>query len=420
MRFEASDRVSRKERRGAAYLMVLGTTLVVATLSLSGLLMARARLAAAGPLRDALGAQENARAGVELAAAWIANDPNWRINRSLGMWAKDLPLTQGTVSIEASEPIDGNLVNRPYDAVRLLCTGQSETARQLWEVTLQADPEPLPALQYALHCSGQLRVKSGHTLTVRKAAADTDRDLRNDGTIVGNIEAASVSSTGAIVGSLKLDSTTEAHPADPFSMYVAIGTEITPGPVIERQVLSPGVNPWGQTNPDGVYIIRSNSDLTIRNCRIHGTLVVRCSSGTKVYIDGLVLMHPYRTDYPTLLIDGEAELRYHSSVALMESTVANLNPSSSPYKGASDSDLLDTYPSEIRGLVQVRGKLKLANSALVRGIVLADSSTGSNDVEVEGSNEIVYDESLYKMPPQGYASRVWMLPQAGTWKRVVE
>ena len=97
-----------------------------------------------------------------------------------------------------------------------------------------------------------------------------------------------------------------------------------------------------------------------------------------------------------------------------------MNPSSSPYKGASDSDLLDIYPSEIRGLVQVRGKLKLANSALVRGIVLADSNAGSNDVEVEGNNEIVYDESLYKMPPQGYASRVWMLPQAGTWKRVVE
>jgi hypothetical protein len=408
-------------RRGAAYLMVLGTTLVVATLSLSGILLARGRLAASSALRSAAEARENALAGVELAGLWIANDANWRINRSPGAWAADLPLAQGTVSVQVSEPIDGNLANRPYDALRVRSTGKSGDALQTWEVTLNAQPEPLPALSYALHCRGQLRINSGQSLTIRKARADTDDSIRNDGAIIGDFEAASILNAGTVVGSLTLDATTEQYPNDPVSLYTALGTEISPGNLIDRRVLSPGSNPWGAANPEGVYVIRANSNLTIRNSRIHGTLVVICAPGTTVRFENQLLIHPFRTDYPTLIIDGDAEFAYSSSLGLVELTaLTNFNPSGSPYKGSEDILLLDTYPSEIQGLVHIRGKLEFDNSALVRGAVLCESRTGDSDVRVDGANEIVYDSSLRDTPPQGYASRVWMLPEPGTWKRIVQ
>jgi cytoskeletal protein CcmA (bactofilin family) len=370
-------------------------------------------------MHDAAEARDCAHAGIELACLWIAQDPNWRVNRSLGAWATDLPIGQGTVTIEVSEPIDGNLANRSYDAVRVRSTGRREQARQTWEVTLNADPDPLPVLQYGLHTRGRLRIDSGHSLTVRNAPLDTDNSLRNDGTIIGAVEAAGVETAGNIVGSLTIDTTTEQYPVNPFTMYVALGTEITPGSTIDRRVLSPGSNPWGAANPDGVYVIRANDDLTIRNSRINGTLVILCSSGKRVTFDNSLLIHPYRTDYPALLIQGDAEFVFSSSLGLAEATsLANFNPSGSPYQGNSDSDILDIYPSEIRGLVHVRGEARFDGNGKVRGAVVCESS--SVEVRFEGSNEIIYDRSIAELPPQGYASRVPMLPQPGSWKRVVE
>jgi hypothetical protein len=399
--------------------MVLGTTLVVATLSLSGLLLARSRLAGSRALYDAAEARACSHAGIELACLWIAQDPNWRVNRSLGAWATDLPIGQGTVTIEVSEPIDRNLANRPYDAVRIRSTGRRDQARQIWEVTLNADPDPLPLLQYGLHTRGRLRIDGGHSLTVRSAPLDTDDSLRNDGTIIGAVEAASVETAGNIVGSLTIDTTIEQYPANPFAIYVALGTEITPGGTIERRVLSPGSNPWGTANPDGVYVIRANDDLTIRNSRIQGTLVILCASGKKVTFENSLLIHPFRTDYPALLIQGDAEFEFTSTLGLIEATsLANFNPSGSPYQGTSDFDILDIYPSEIRGLVHVRGEARFDSNGKIRGAVLCESS--SEEVRFEGSNEIIYDRSLMDLPPQGYASRVPMLPQPGSWKRIVE
>jgi hypothetical protein len=399
--------------------MVLGTTLVVATLSLSGLLLARSRLAATGAMYDAAEARDIAHSGIELACRWIAQDPNWRVNRSLGEWATDLPLGEGSVTIEVSEPIDGDLANRPYDAVRVRSTGRRDQARQIWEVTLNADPEPLPLLQYGLHTRSQLRIGGGHSLTVRNAPLDTDDSLRNDGTIVGAVEAAAVETAGNVIGSLTIDTTTEQYPANPFAMYVALGTEITPVSTIERRVLSPGSNPWGATNPDGVYVIRANDDLTIRNSRIYGTLVIVCASGKKVRFDNSLLIHPYRTDFPSLLIQGDAEFEFTSTLGLVEATLlANFNPSGSPYQGNSDIDILDIYPSEIRGLVHVRGKAIFESNGKIRGAVLCESV--SEETRFDGTTEIVYDRSLTELPPQGYAARVPMLPQSGSWKRIVE
>jgi hypothetical protein len=393
--------------------------LVVATFSLSGLLLARSRLAASQAMNDAASARDCAYAGVELACRWMAADPNWRVNRSPGAWATDLPIGQGTVTIEISEPIDGNLTNRPYDAVRIRSTGRRNQARQSWEVTLNADPDPLPLLQYALHSRGQLEIGSGHSLTVRNAPLDTDGRLRNDGTIIGNVEAASVETAGNIVGSLTLDTTTEQYPANPFAMYVALGTEIAPGNTIERRVLSPGSNPWGATNPDGVYVIRTNDDLTIRNSRIYGTLVILCAAGKKVRLDNSLLIHPYRTDYPSLLIQGDADFAFSSTPGLLELiSLTNFNPAGTPYDGDSDLDFLDAFPSEIRGLVHIRGELHTSGNGKIRGAVLCESA--SEEARFEGSNEIIYDRSLSDLPPQGYAARVPMLPQPGTWKRIVD
>ena len=137
-------------------------------------------------------------------------------------------------------------------------------------------------------------------------------------------------------------------------------------------------------------------------------------------VDQQVLFQPVRPDYPALIIDGDAVLQYSSQgTVLSEATTGvNFNPPGTPYNGYSDSDLSDTYPSEIQGLVHVTGQVQLQNTALIRGLLLCQSAL-VNDAVVCQQSQFIYTPSLFTFPPQGYTSAVNMIPQSGSWQQVV-
>jgi len=408
-------------RRGSAYLIVIAVAMIVATLGLGTMLAIRAQLRSAHSLGDAAEARLYALSAIELARLWISQDPQWRINRTTGVWAANQQIGSGTYTLEAADPVDGNLANRPHDPLVVKATGVKGHARQRVQVTLAASPIPLPALAYPLHTGGQLHVNAGKTLTANAATLSTNGALRNDGTILGSVEVSWVQNLGIVTGTVTTGSPARAFPpAGVVDLYANLGTEISPGNTIDKQVLTPGRNPWGATNPDGVYVIRTTSDLVIKNSRIQGTLLVICP-GKKVTLDTGVLLQPYRSDYPALIVDGDAILQYSSDKALSESTAAtNFNPPGAAYKGVADSDTSDEYPSEIQGLVHVRGSLNLKNAALLRGIAIAESTNTTDAVRFEGTNEIAYDRNLYLSPPQGYTTAVQMQPAPGSWRQVAD
>ena len=98
-----------------------------------------------------------------------------------------------------------------------------------------------------------------------------------------------------------------------------------------------------------------STDVTIKRTRIWGTLIIRVGSGNKVLFDDPNLIQNYRSDYPSLIIDGAAEFAMKSSSTnLSESSAGvNFNPAGSPYLGAWDADTSDTYPTEVWGLVHI-------------------------------------------------------------------
>jgi len=408
-------------RRGSAYLVVLAVSLIVATMGLGALLAIRAQARTANALSDAAEARQYALAAIELGRLAISKDPNWRTNRTCGVWISQQAIGSGTCTLEVNDPVDGNLANRPHDPVIFKATGIKGQARQMIEVTLSAKPEPLPALKHALHTGGQLHVKSGKQLATNTAIVSTNGSLRNEGTIAASVEAGSASQIGVVSGTLTLGAPPKAFPdRSVVDLYAKLGTLIAPGNTMEKQVLSPGRNPWGATNPDGVYVIRANQSLTIRHIRIYGTLVV-IANGNTVTVDNEVLLQPVRSDYPALIVDGDAVFQYTSQGASLSEADAgvNFNPPDTPYDGDSDADLLDTYPSEIQGLVHVTGKVQLNQTALIRGLLLCESTLSTDAVACEDS-QIVYNPSLYANPPQGYTTAVKMIPQSGSWKQSVD
>jgi hypothetical protein len=238
------------------------------------------------------------------------------------------------------------------------------------------------------------------------------------------VEALTASTPGNVNGTLALGVPSKAFPASTVpEMYASLGTAIIPGNTIDKRVLAPGYNPWGATNADGVYVVRTTSDLTIKNTRICGTLVVICP-GHKVTLDGRVLLQPARSDFPALIVNGNLALNYSStSTTLSESDQStNYNPAGAPYLGVADSDTADQYPSEIQGLVHVTGTLDFSKDSLVRGVVICESAASSDAVECHDSAEIVYDSRLYLNSdyiPQGYTTAVPMVPKAGSWQQGV-
>jgi hypothetical protein len=278
-------------------------------------------------------------------------------------------------------------------------------------------------LKCALHTAGQLHVHAGKKISAGLAILSTNQSLRNEGTITGRVECSTSPLSGTINGKL----TTSVAPRDlPASTvpesYAKLGTQITPGNTIDKLVIGPGYNPWGQPNQDGVYVIRTSSDLTIRRSRIYGTLVVICP-GHKLTIDNTVLIHPVRSDYPTLIVDGNAEFGFTGGDNLLsESALAmNYNPAGVPYGASADWDCGDVYPSAIYGLVHVRGTVKLSATALIRGVLLCESTATLDAVAVSGDNTILeYSDSLYRTPPPGYTTSVPMLVDPGSYVQSVQ
>jgi hypothetical protein len=408
-------------RRGVAYLIVLAVTMIVATLGMGALLAIRAQARTTNLMGDIAEARLYALSAIELGRLWISKDVHWRSNRTNGVWVSNQPIGSGSFSLEVTDPIDGNLANRPHDPLVMKATAVKGQAQQVLQVTLVASPTPLPALAYPLHTGGQIHVNAGRRLTAKLATVSTNGDLRNDGTITGNVEALTVSNRGNVNGTVTWGVAAKAFPASTVpEMYASLGTLIIPGSTIDKRVLGPGYNPWGATNADGVYVIRTSSDLTIKNTRIYGTLVVICP-GNKVTLDGQVLLQPARADYPALIVNGNVVLQYTSTnTPLSESDQGtNYNPTGAAYLGASDGDHVDQYPSEIQGLLHVTGTLEVQQDSLVRGAVLCESTAGTDAVRYSQDAEIVYDPNLYTNPPQGYTTEVKMVPQSGSWQQVV-
>jgi len=410
-------------RRGSVYLAVIGISAIVVTIAVGAILAGRVESWSVRASNDAAEARLYALSAVEMGRLWISQDDKWRSKRPNGVWAASQPFGKGTFTLEATDPVDGNVAGGWLHPVILKGTGIKGLARQKVRVTLNAVPVPLPALRYALHTAGQLHVDSGQKLIAFGATVSTNGSLRNDGVIVGSVEAASASSTGTITGTLTLGAPPKSFP-DPnlAEMYAQRGTLISPGNTIDKQVLSPGVNPYGATNPDGVYVIRSaSSDLTIQNTRINGTLVVICP-GHKVTLVGQLLFEPYRADYPALIVKGDVVFQYTSpGTPLSEAGLAtNFNPPGAPYQGVTNTTITDSYPSEIRGLVHVTGSVLFSQSSKVRGAILCESAAPADAVRCNTTAEIVYDPNLYANPPEGYTQAVNMVVQQGSWQASVD
>ncbi len=412
-------RVSRRHfYTGSVYLYVLASSLLVTVLGLGALATVRVQMRSMRLAREGAEARAAALAAIELGRLQIKQNPNWRTAYPNGTWLDNQPLGAARFTLQGIDPVDGVLSDSAYEPVLLTGIGTRGLARHKVQVTLTAVVKPLAALSTCLAGSDQIVINASKQIAAFGAPLVSNTALRNSGLIDGSVEAQNANPLGTVTGTVTVPATVRPMP-DPavFADYIRRATAVPFATTLQNFVLAPGCNTLGPTDPNGLYLIDAGvQNLTIRNCRIYGTLIVLAPNHL-VTIDDATFIQNYRSDFPALLVNGNLVLKSKTVAGSLSETTCNtnFNPTGAPYNGVTDADTLDLYPNEICGLVHVTGSLTLQETARIVGVVICEGTLNG-----QGINTIVYDPSLSTNPPMGYTRVEDMQVSPGTWEQVVD
>jgi hypothetical protein len=320
------------------------------------------------------------------------------------------------LTLKGEDPNDGDLSNNRGDPLVLTGIGACGAAQYGLRVTLVPPVEPLAALNTCLRAAGNVIVRWGVTLKAVGAPISTNGSLNNSGTVIGSVEAASVSISTPIGGTVTVPAPAKDPPdSDVYDKYAAVATSIPIYTYMDSTLLGPQSNPWGSANPDGVYLIDTQGlDLWIQGVRVYGTLVIR-THGASVYLGPAVYMSPARSDYPALIVRGRLDLGLDSGTPLRESDWSvNFNPNGAPYQGRTDIDQADEYPSEVHGLIHVTGDFDPQTYSKVQGVIICEGT-----VTCYANLDLVHDATLYSSPPRHYTTFGTPVVSPGSWQQTL-
>jgi len=197
-----------------------------------------------------------------------------------------------------------------------------------------------------------------------------------------------------------LTDTSTTNPTTVFVLDAASLRDSTSVSNMDQVLLSPSSNPFGDTNPDGIYVLDMNgARLTIRNSRIHGTLVLLNPANVSQLGDGTPFaMSPANPDYPTLLVSGGQVRINPSRFDLDERTLQrNLNPPDAPWPNVdSNTTQTDSFESTIRGLIYSDEDLFLRDFSGTGTII------GARDVDIQLSFSLKWNDHFMRNPPPGF------------------
>lgn len=411
--------------------MVLGVTMVVSVLALGAIMVRRIERKTCQSTADMAEARLYAYAAIEAGRLRIKNEPNWRSVFPNGPWSVDKPIGSGTYSLEGIDPVDGVLEDSINDPLVLLGTGRKGAARQRMQVTLVPKLQGLTCLEVSLHANVDLIFDSSTVNGNQIISANNKIQAVGACTINPASEAVN-GFTGAVgPGPTTSGITPRTMPdsATVFDYYLlANGTFINysslPAPSgsaeIVDVVISPNNNPYDppSTNLQGIYVIDCmGGNIGIQRSRIVGTLVL-LNVGASSAILGEVNWEAAVANYPCLLVSGNMGVQMNGGGTLDEALLGvNFNPVGTPYQGVEDGDMLDSYPSVIKGLVYISGDSLMQSSPVFEGVVVVGNTLSTST----GLNlGLTYNGLFLNDAPPGFGNQGTMVVSPGTWKQTVD
>lgn len=411
-----------RQRRGSLYIAVLGVTIIVAMMSLTTMHVVRTNFRSSTGKGERYEAAILASSAVENALTVLRDDPNWRTNLTSGQEypATPVALGNGTFAWKLVDD-DGNLSDDESDTVLIQGIGRVDEKIHIEQVCVAPTGDGMTCLEASLHSQAGIStyawietnqmVSSNGSIATQDPVGKVDGNAEAVGTVSGNITG---TSTAGIVPR-------QTPGANVFDYYITMGTMIDSTNLekgddleMKKVVLSPSSNPYGNTNPEGIYVIDCDGkEIKIKEMRVLGTLVLLNLASTS-HIEKEVLFEPAVVNFPSLLVEGDIQFDYDSTKELDEGG-ENYNPVGTPYLGEEDSDTSDKYPNVIRGLVYVSGTLTKILSdkpSNVEGVVICGAYSPWGTVNFK------YQSVFLDYPPPGFATGSEMEILPGTWTRI--
>lgn len=427
-----------ERRRGSVYILVLAAAAMLTVVGIGVATLTRTQIAADGLDRDAERAVGMAHSAAHAGIAWINSTPDWRTQVYSAQRGGEIPpygrfrLTMEAGGAACQWWIDdgagGVISPDPADPVRVIGLGRSGRAQRVLTAVLDSNPAPMTAVySCAVHTDYKLTLNNS---TVLDGLASCNQEITVTGSVTASIEAPSIVLSGALSGvatsPVPAKPMPEASgPDSPLEIIGATARDISlasiPGRTINLALLSPASNPYGSTQAEGIYRIEvpAGQTLEIRNSRICATLIVLLRGNARLRVTQSVSWSPAVADLPALIVHGTTgtlELAFSGSSSLVESSLGvNFNPAGSPFRGDTDNNQNDRYPSQIAGLIHVAGGAATAvhNDVRVQGCILSD---GAIDV---AAAFIRADPALGSSPLRGYTLPGYRMQlSAGSWRQL--
>ena len=140
-------------RRGTIYVMVLFSSLIVASIGLASLQMVRLQSRTATSNVNFAEARAYARSAIDIAMLRIRNNPYWRTQWGNGNWVTNQAIGNGTFSIVASDPVDNDVTTGENHPVILTGIGFKGESRFKVSVRLEVGARKGSCLEVSM-CSG--------------------------------------------------------------------------------------------------------------------------------------------------------------------------------------------------------------------------------------------------------------------------
>lgn len=362
-----------RHRRGGAYLMVLGSAMVLMTLALAGLTVVRVQEAAAKLEDDAAGALLQARSAIERGVESLDDSIDARKTFEGVPVINGERFGGGAHTLWFTDPDDGDLSDAEGDAIELHAIGTQGQARQMLRMIVEPRRSAVSALSPALAVGGSLSFSSAWVSSVDQVHAN------GFVTATGSQIDAPVSSTLTVTGLSFLQPTRGAVTSVSFpdgyallAAYRGLGPSVSLSVIanarIERALIAPGGSSVAlPPSALGVWVIEcAGADIVIRDSRIVGTLVL-VDPGKNSRLEGSLAWEPAQPDLPALVVIGDLVAQLSGQDLSESSAARNFNPNGAPYRGVTNTTSVDAYPAVIEGAVFVSGGFTSMGALAVDG-----------------------------------------------------
>ncbi|WP_372898096.1 hypothetical protein [Stieleria sp.] len=429
-----SARHTRRRRRdargGYLYVAVLFTALIVAGAVATALSLDTTRIKSHSAAMDRESAIRLAESELHRVSIQLSTDPNWRAdltNAAVSAW-----INYGAMAGAANAATrfsvrddDGDLSDELFDDLQVIAHARFGSAQAAVSVELETGFAPLDWLRYGVTTFDDLECHDGATLVSERPVQVFD-DCRTNS--IGYLTTATLECSGTIGFPVRGDiavSSVAAPVFDVVTRYQQNGTEIPYAALstydgvraIALSVLSANSNPYGETDPNGIYWIDAEGqDVRIVNARLVATLAIR--NANRVFLNGALAWEAPGDSGAILVTD--AEIQFDAIEPTLDETTlgANFNPPATPYRGF-DANLTfsDRIPTEFRGIVYTTDNLLVRPTAdgaplTLTGLLLCRDLKLYHNLFVRS-----YDEVLTHVP-FGFADPQPLRFKSGTFRRV--